>query len=206
VTQTQGPLVSVGDPRYSRYVLKPEEHVARELALDRSRRYVKPGLPKVPGLYAIYADDKAIWKPLGLSATNKSGLLYVGKAEDSLASRLGDHYDFNGNSTFRVAMIAVLKEVLGFREVCPRFETRFERATRFGVKPRYSDFRLVTADDEEALTEWLATKTKVAWLKAADVPQATDRLPLEHFEVRLMLDWRPLLNLRDNWGGGTLLL
>jgi hypothetical protein len=186
-----------------RRVTTPEEYVAGALRRGRSRSYEKASLPQVPGLYAIYARDKDIWKELGLTRTNTSGLLYVGKAEDSLRSRLGDHYDFNGNSTFRVAMIAVLREVLGLGEVCPRFETRYDRATRFGKRPRYSDFRLVAAEDEEALTEWLSTNTSVAWLEGAEVPRRGNRLPLEHFEVRLMLKWRPLLNLRDNWSGGN---
>lgn len=172
------------------------------LARAQARTYEVMLPPAVPGIYAIYARDKKIASTLGLETTNDSGLLYVGKAEASLRSRLRDHYGFNGNSTFRVAMIAALKDVLGLGEVCPRFETRQPRATSFGKRPRYADFRLVDEKDEQRLTDWLQSESLVAFLPASSIKGLEDS-SLEHLEDYLMVQWRPLLNLRGNWAGGN---
>ena len=172
------------------------------LARAQAHTYDVTLAPAVPGIYAIYARDTEVASTLGLETANDSGLLYVGKAEASLRSRLRDHHGFNGNSTFRVAMIAALKDVLGLGEVCPRFETRQPRATSFGKRPRYADFRLVDEDDEQRLTDWLQSESLVAFLPASSIKGLEDS-SLEHLENYLMAEWRPLLNLRGNWAGGN---
>ena len=67
-------------------------------------------VPKQPGLYAFYGDDRT-WFDLGLSPAYDGQHLYVGKAERSLNGRdVGTHFAAGktGSSTVRRSLAALL--------------------------------------------------------------------------------------------------
>src|SRR5579859_3831532 len=68
-------------------------------------------VPDRPGLYAIYGESRT-WRELGLGAPPDGRPLYLGKAEDSLASRdLKTHFGDGrtGQSTVRRSFAALLR-------------------------------------------------------------------------------------------------
>jgi len=69
-------------------------------------------VPAAPGLYAIYGNGD-VWEELGLGDPPDGRPLYVGKAEDSLASRdLKTHLGNGrtGSSTVRRSFAALLRD------------------------------------------------------------------------------------------------
>src|SRR5262245_30644986 len=81
---------------------------------NQPMRGAEQGVPRRPGLYAIYTSAEG-WDALGLGQPPDDRPLYVGKAEDSLLSRdIGSHFGDGrtGQSTVRRSMAACLKDTL----------------------------------------------------------------------------------------------
>lgn len=94
------------------------------------------------GLYAIFGDP-GVWRHLGLGEPPDDRPLYVGKAEDSLASRdLKTHLvsGRTGSSTVRRSFAALLREELDLHAQ-PRNPSRPERFANYGLR-RDGDERL----------------------------------------------------------------
>ncbi len=91
-------------------------------------------VPRHPGLYAFYGDDRA-WLDLGLSRAYDGQPLYVGKAERSLNGRdVGTHFAAGktGSSTVRRSLAALLLNELGLVAV-PRNLAKPGGSANFGL-------------------------------------------------------------------------
>lgn len=128
-------------------------------ALDAPRHSLLgslPNLPPQPGMYAIYGGENT-WANLGLGAEIPGLPLYVGKAEDSLASRdLGTHFGDGrtGWSTVRRSFAALLRDSLQLSGI-PRTLAKPDRFSNFGLSP----------EDDTRLTAWMRTNLEIAvWL------------------------------------------
>jgi hypothetical protein len=112
-----------------------------------------------PGLYAICA-SAATWRELDLGQPPDNRPLYIGKAEDSLASRdLRGHFGMRerkkpsptGSSTLRRSFAALLADSRGYRGM-PRNP---ENPSHF------SNYGLSVADDED-LSAWMRRSLRIA--------------------------------------------
>lgn len=128
-------------------------------ALDSPRHRLLlslPGIPAKPGLYAIYGGGE-VWAELGLGAAVRGLPLYVGKAEDSLASRdLRTHFGDGrtGSSTVRRSFAALLRDSLQLSGV-PRNTAKPGHFSNFGLSPQ----------DDAKLTAWMRERLEIAvWL------------------------------------------
>jgi hypothetical protein len=139
-------------------------------------------VPRLPGLYAIYA-DAAVWAQLGLGDPPDTRPLYVGKAEGSLALRdLGTHFGDGrtGSSTVRRSFAALLREPLTLHAQ-PRNPAKPERFANYGLPP----------EDDQRLTFWMRANLRIAvWPKVGD--QA-----LVDTERAVLLRLEPPLNLTE---------
>lgn len=91
-------------------------------------------VPREPGLYAFYGDDRA-WAELGLSPAFEEQPLYVGKAESSLSGRdVGTHFAAGktGWSTVRRSLAALLVDELAL-VATPRNVGNPSRSANFGL-------------------------------------------------------------------------
>lgn len=148
-------------------------------------------VPNQPGLYAIYGDEVA-WANLGLRPAGDNPL-YVGKAEDSLASRdLSAHFAIDprrapstGHSTVRRSLAALLRDELELRAV-PRNRSNPGRYAMYGL-----------ADGGDArLTAWMHQHLTLAvWPRPRDAI-----VPLAHVETKVIEALTPPLNLSKNPG------
>lgn len=135
------------------------------------------------GLYAIYG-DAASWLELGLGQAPTKTALYVGRADDNLATReLELHFGGRtGPSAVRRGVAALLRDHLGLRGL-PRNPTRPEK------------FEYFTLSDEHdaALTAWMTAHLQIAvW------PKPPECASLGDIEVAVLKKWSPPLNLRDS--------
>ena len=128
-------------------------------ALDAPRHSLLgslPDLPSQPGLYAIYGGERT-WADLGLGVSVPSLPLYVGKAEDSLASRdLRTHFGDGrtGSSTVRRSFAALLRDQLQLSGI-PRNTVKPDHFSNFGL----------SAQDDAKLTAWMRANLEIAvWL------------------------------------------
>jgi hypothetical protein len=136
-------------------------HPLERLAANAQESLRPPGLPvdavserctASPGLYAFFGGS-ATWARLGLGDPPEDRPLYVGKAEDTLASRdLLGHFGMRrrgkqsptGSSTLRRSLAALLADERGYTGV-PRNP---ENPSHF------SNFGLSISDDED-LSRWM---------------------------------------------------
>jgi hypothetical protein len=137
-------------------------------------------VPKEPGLYAFYGDERA-WSDLDLAPAFDGQPLYVGKAEKSLNGRdVGTHFATGktGSSTVRRSLAALLAAQLDLVAV-----------PRNLAKPDGSaNFSLETAGDRR-LSRWMDERLALAaWVKPEDVS-------LDEVETAVLLRLRPPLNL-----------
>jgi hypothetical protein len=99
-------------------------------------------VPRQPGIYAFYGDDRA-WLDLGLTRAFDGQPLYVGKAERSLNGRdVGTHFAAGktGSSTVRRSLAALLVNELALVAV-PRNLAKPDGSANFGLDAA-SDVRL----------------------------------------------------------------
>ncbi|MGW3945518.1 GIY-YIG nuclease family protein [Micrococcus endophyticus] len=142
-------------------------------------------VPDAPGLYAVYAKAlERVRRELGPAVpVGEDGLLYIGKAETSLAERdVAQHFGTGktGRSTVRRTFAALLEHSALLWPV-----------PRAGKKP--SSKSPATFDlserSEEALTRWMVDHLALrVWVP--EVPVA-----LGDIEKRVITAWRPPLNL-----------
>ena len=156
-------------------------------ALSGPRHKVSEGagsLPDGPGLYAIYGGPET-WLQLGLGKATASAALYVGKAEESLATdrELQFLSARTGQSTVRRTFAALLRDALALRGI-PRNQTKPEPA-------KMASYALSDEDDAR-LTDWLTTHLEIAvWEKPEECTA------LGAVEVAVLRRWSPPLNLSD---------
>lgn len=142
-------------------------------------------VPDAPGLYAVYAKDVSrVRRELGPEVpVGEDGLLYVGKAERSLAARdVRQHFGTGrtGRSTVRRTFAALLEHSALLWPV-PRAGGRpsSKSPATFDLSER----------SEEALTQWMVDHLALrVWVP--EVPVA-----LGDIEKRVITAWRPPLNL-----------
>jgi GIY-YIG catalytic domain len=157
-----------------------QEAFRLQIPLEDARDQV----PSKPGLYAIFG-SRVVWGELGLGDAPDEKPLYIGKAEDSLASRdLKTHFSDGrtGQSTLRRSFAALLRESLGLQGR-PRNPQKPERFANYGL----------SAEHDERLTAWMRRSLAIAtWPKPTDCTFA-----LLEIEVALLNRLKPPLNLRD---------
>lgn len=139
-------------------------------------------VPERPGLYAIYG-DAFVWHELGLGDAPDTRPLYVGKAEESLASRdVRTHFGIGrtGSSTVRRSFAALLREKLSLTAQ-PRNPAKPERPSNYGLP----------ADQDHRLTQWMRANLLIAvWVLDGSAS-------LRELERAVLGHWAPPLNLTD---------
>lgn len=137
-------------------------------------------VPKHPGLYAFYGDDRT-WSDLGLIRAYDGQLLYVGKAERSLNGRdVRTHFAAGktGSSTVRRSLAALLVDELGLVAV-PRNLAKPDGSANFGLDEA----------SEVRLSGWMQQRLSLAtWSKLEDAV-------LDEIETAVVRRLRPPLNL-----------
>jgi hypothetical protein len=153
------------------------------LALPRPLAGAEGRVPGRPGLYAIHGEADA-WRELGLGEPPDVRPLYIGKAEDSLASRdLKTHFGDGrtGQSTVRRSFAALLHDTLELRGI-----------PRNTAKPGYFSNYGLSAAHDAALTRWMREHLQLAvWPKPGDCDFA-----LRDLEDALVVELKPPLNLQ----------
>lgn len=146
-------------------------------------------VPSRPGLYAVYGD--AAWEELGLGDPPDDRPLYVGKAEDSLATRdIKTHFGEGrtGQSTLRRSFAALLAKRLELKGM-PRNADKPAHFSNYGLSP---------ADDHK-LTGWMKEHLRLAvWPKPSSLG-----VPVVDIERAVLSRLQPPLNLKDvvtPWG------
>lgn len=136
--------------------------------------------PSAPGLYAIHG-VASVWIDLGLGHHQDSRPLYVGKAEDSLASRdIRTHFSSGrtGSSTLRRSLAALLREHLELR-ACPRNRLKPDGSANYGLEEPSDNF----------LTEWMLDHLRLGvWIPASPCN-------LDEVETAVLLELYPPLNI-----------
>jgi hypothetical protein len=135
-------LTALKGPRFS-----PQEALARAQELQLNR----------PGLYAVYGDEQ-VWLALGLGTPPDGRPLYVGKAQDDLASRdLRQHFASGetGRSTLRRTLASLLRRELNLIPH-PRGTNPLDSTTRANL------FKLESAG-EARLTRWMNEALRLAF-------------------------------------------
>ena len=139
-------------------------------------------IPHSPGLYAIHG-SAAKWRELGLGKPPDTRPLYIGKAEDSLATRdVTTHFGDGrtGSSTVRRSIASLLHDSLDLRGI-PRNPDNPGYFANYGL----SDVH------DGRLTAWMRRHLRLAiWPK----PPGTALLTVER---ALLVRRRPPLNLKD---------
>lgn len=137
-------------------------------------------VPKRPGLYAFYGDERA-WADLELSSAFEDQPLYVGKAERSLNGRdVGTHFSAGktGSSTVRRSLAALLVNELDLLAV-PRNRAKPDGSANFALHPA----------GEERLSQWMERRLSLAtWCKP-------DGIDLDALETTVVRQLHPPLNL-----------
>lgn len=141
-------------------------------------------VPTSPGLYAIYGDE--VWEVLGLGAAPDDRPLYVGKAEDSLATRdIKTHFGDGrtGQSTVRRSFAALLAQRLDLHGR-PRNPDKPAHFSNYGLSP----------SDDRKLTDWMKEHLRLAvWPK----PTSLDLPLLIDIERAVLVRLQPPLTLKD---------
>ena len=136
--------------------------------------------PHRPGLYAVHGAP-SVWIELGLGEAADARPLYVGKAEDSLASRdVKTHFGtgHTANSTLRRSLAGLLRDALDLHGR-PRNIANPGHFSSFGLEPQ----------GDERLTAWMLDRLRLAtWAPAEPVV-------LDTVETALIAHWVPPLNL-----------
>jgi hypothetical protein len=139
-------------------------------------------VPSRAGLYAVYG-SRGVWRELHLGRRPDGRPLYVGKAEESLASRdLSCHFadGQTGSSTLRRSCAALLRSSLKLRGI-PRNVAKPDYFENYGLSPSH----------DARLTAWMRSRLWIAvWV-------APDRTNLKSLEDDLKVLWCSPLNL-DN--------
>lgn len=148
-------------------------------------------VPSMPGLYAIYGDEQS-WVDLDLNLDLQPATpLYIGKAEDSLATRdLRGHFAIDpmspprtGGSTVRRSFAALLRETLNLHAV-PRNLAKPERFASFGL----------AAGGDARLNDWMHEHLSLAiWVAPSDRSWT-----LKDVETATIIRLRPMLNIAGN--------
>lgn len=142
-----------------------------------------PHVPARPGLYAIYGHE--VWEQLGLGDAPDDRPLYVGKAEDSLATRdVKTHFGDGrtGQSTLRRSFAALLAKELDLHGM-PRNPDNPGHFSNYGLSLR----------DDRRLSDWMKEHLRLAiWPK----PPNCDA-PLIDIEQYVLGRFQPPLNLKD---------
>lgn len=137
-------------------------------------------VPKTPGLYAFYGDERA-WSDLGLKPVFDDQPLYVGKAERSLNGRdVGTHFSTGktGSSTVRRSLAALLVTPLNITAV-PRNMAKPDGSANYSLDPA----------GDERLSRWMDERLVLAsWSKP-------DGVLLDEVETAVLQKLRPPLNL-----------
>lgn len=143
------------------------------------------GVPDLPGLYAVYAQDvDRVRRDIGGRApVGKDGLLYVGKSEKSLALRdVRQHFGTGktGRSTVRRTFAALLEHAALLWPIPRRGGSPAAKSpATFDLSER----------SEEALTRWMVEHLELrVWVP--DVP-----VPLGEIEKQVIRTDQPPLNL-----------
>jgi hypothetical protein len=156
------------------------ETVLTALSLQAARPVATATVAAKPGLYAVFASGD-VWQELGLGEPPDDRPLYLGKAEDSLASRdLKTHFESGatGRSTLRRSLAALLADRLDLIPM-PRNPRRPGYFAMYGLEP----------DSDQRLTSWMLEHLELAvW--TPDAPVVLDAL-----ETRVLVAMRPPLNL-----------
>lgn len=153
--------------------------------LTRAEAVAYADLPDAPGCYVLVADPEAMWE-LGLSAGSGPAALYVGKAEDSVHTRVSKTHlvkDRTGSSTLRRSIGALLREELRLKP-----QSRSPKRTKRDMQ----NYKLDAAG-EQRLSEWIAASIRVCGVASSD-PATT--------EAGLIRQLHPPLNL-TKLGGWT---
>lgn len=139
-----------------------------------------------PGLYAFYA-SASTWKDLGLGKPPDDRPLYVGKAENTLASRdVEGHFGMRergvqsptGSSTLRRSLAALLAHRRGYRGI-PRNPAKPGNFSNFGL----------SAEHDDDLSAWMRGRLRLA-LWPHDLAAALDGI-----ETDVLGELQPPLNL-----------
>jgi hypothetical protein len=165
------------------------------LAAEAQESLGPPGLPAdsvsegsaaSPGLYAFFAGS-VTWERLGLGAPPDDRPLYVGKAEDTLASRdLLGHFGMRqrgkqsptGSSTLRRSLAALLAKERGYSGI-PRNPENPSHFSNFGLSEQH----------DEDLSEWMRRELRIAlW-------PHNDLAALGAIETLVLKQLLPALNL-----------
>lgn len=140
-------------------------------------------VPSRPGLYSVYGDE--VWEELGLGDPPDNRPLYIGKAEDSLATRdIKTHFGDGrtGQSTLRRSFAALLAKRLDLSGM-PRNPDNPGHFSNYGLSPT----------DDRKLTNWMKEHLRLAvWPR----PSGLD-VPLVDVERAVLARFQPPLNLKD---------
>ena len=136
-------------------------------------------VPNLPGLYAVYGDERA-WCELGLGQPRSDSALYVGKSEDGMVGRLRSHFGNGrtGSSTVRRSFAALL-----------RVELKLTGIPRNRAKPsNFANYSLSLNDDSK-LTQWMRDRLEIAvWV-------TDESRPLGDIEREVLHEWNPAVNI-----------
>lgn len=159
-----------------RALRRPPVRVGKVLADEAAR----------PGLYAFYG-SVATWSDLGLGLPPDERPLYVGKAENTLASRdLSGHFGMSegrrqsptGSSTVRRSLAALLAPAEGYKGR-PRNPDKPSHFANYGLSP----------GDDAKLSDWMRRRLSVSlW-------PHDDASPLDGIETAVLRFLCPPLNL-----------
>jgi hypothetical protein len=145
-------------------------------------------LPDSPGIYQVSLEDAAGLGGTALEDIPDSTVLYLGKAEDSLARRVGQHLseETTSSSTLRRSLGAVLSAKLGLH-VRPRREPPTKERD-------FQNYRF-DSEGEKLLTQWIREHVRIKWMPVTSVESA------KRAESEWTRNLAPALNIQNNPGG-----
>ena len=165
---------------------KADDIIAKLLAQPR-QEWPRADIPASTGIYAIFLKESPPNKiPSDLNdclqgRMKGDRLIYIGKAEDGLKTRLGKHFagKNRGRSTFRKSLGALLKAELKLV------------ATHTGRSPSNYFF---AGEGECCLNRWIRESLEFSYYEC----DSADRFDLETVEVAVICRCQPPLNLDCN--------
>lgn len=132
-------------------------------------------VPVLPGIYCIKI-RKGVFFPKDYGKIREDGVIYIGKAESSLRSRLWDQeLNHNGYATF-------------FRSIGAMLDKRPPKSSLYGKNSRNYEFDYM---DTEFIKNWMRQSLLVNFIS----------LPVDkirEFEGKLIKKYCPLVNLQGN--------
>jgi hypothetical protein len=156
------------------------QRVLEALSASSASRVEVAEISHRPGLYAVHG-HVATWLEVGLGEPPDERPLYVGKAEDSLASRdVQTHFGDGrtGSSTLRRSLAAFLTARLDLVPM-PRNPDRPGYFASYGLEPA----------SDKRLTSWMLDRLTIATWPVAGVES------LDSVETRVLHALKPPLNL-----------